>query len=258
MKILAVENKPFHELLYRTTGDKGSKSFISLPFYKVKVDTLPSGVTSFIATSDLQGREQNKETNRLVGEAVAEELALLNELGEIPNIDLILLAGDLYDYPECGKRGGSGVVTSVWNAFAERFKHVIGVHGNHDIVEDELLKSNINILDDDVIEFEGLKLGGVGGIIGRADRNQRKTEEHFTKALKSVTKKLPDITLLHQGPDDPVNAQFGQAFIREYFEKNGEGIILFGHCHWDIPFLEKGIGNNQVLNVDNRLYLFTE
>ncbi len=67
---------------------------------------------------------------------------------------------------------------------------------------------------------------------------------------------MPDITLLHQGPDDPISKQYGQAFIREYFEKNGEGIVLFGHCHWDIPFLE--IGDNQVLNVDNRLYLFSE
>jgi hypothetical protein len=60
MKILAVENKPFHELLYRTTGDKGQESFITLPFYKVKVDVMPEGMKSFIATSDLQGREQIK------------------------------------------------------------------------------------------------------------------------------------------------------------------------------------------------------
>ena len=256
MKILAVENKPFHELLYRTTGDKGQESFITLPFYKVKVDVMPKGVKTFIATSDLQGREQNKESNQLVGEALAEELSLLQELGEMSNIDLILLAGDLYDYPECGKRGGSGLVTSVWNAFSDRFKQVIGVHGNHDIVEDELLNSNVNIIDGNTINYEELMLGGVGGIIGRPDRNQRKTEEHFTKALKSVTKQQPDITLLPQGPDDPLNKQLGQAFIREHFEKNGEGIVIFGHCHWSVPFIE--IGKNQVLNVDNRLYLFTE
>ncbi|MGK0234508.1 MAG: Icc protein [Psychroserpens sp.] len=256
MKIIKIEDKPFYELVYRTTGDKGQESFVTLPFYKVKVDVMPQGMNSFIATSDLQGRELNKESNRLVGEAVVEELALLQELNEIPSIDLILLAGDLYDDPELGKRGGSGIVTSVWNAFAERFNHAIGVHGNHDIVEDELLNSNINILDGDVIDFKGLKLGGVGGIIGRADRNQRKTEDKFTKALKSVTKKAPDIKLLHQGPSDNVNKQLGQEFIREHFEKSGDGIIIFGHCHWDVPFIE--IGSNQVLNVDNRLYLFTE
>jgi Icc protein len=107
-----------------------------------------------------------------------------------------------------------------------------------------------------VIELNGLKLGGVGGIIGRADRNQRKTEELFAKALKSITKKNPVITLLHQGPDDPINNQLGQAFIREHFEKNGKGIVIFGHCHWDVPYIE--IGDNQVVNVDNRLYLFSE
>jgi len=259
MKILAVENKPFHELLYRTTGDKGQESFITLPFYKVKVDAMPmsNGITSFIASSDLQGREQDKGSNRLIGEAVAEELLLLQELSEIPNIDLILLAGDLYDYPECGKRGGSGLVTCVLNSFAKKFKHVICVHGNHDIIEDELLMSNINILDGNTIDFGGIKLGGVGGIIGRPHRNQRKTEKHFTKALKTVTKQQPDITLLHQGPDDLINnGEFGQTFIREHLEKEGEGIVIFGHCHWKNPFIE--IGKNQLLNVDNRLYLFTE
>ena len=119
-----------------------------------------------------------------------------------------------------------------------------------------VLNSNINTLDNDVVDYAGLTVAGIGGIIGRADRNQRKTEAHFGKALKSVTKKKPAITLLHQGPDDPINDQFGQSFIREHFEKNGDGIVIFGHCHWDLPFLE--IGDNQMLNVDNRLYLFSE
>lgn len=108
---------------------------------------MPDGINTFVVTSDLQGREENKINNRLVGEAVADELALLQELGEIPQIDLVLLAGDLYDHPDCGKLGGTGIVTSVWNAFADKFEQVIGVHGNHDIVEDNLLKSNVKILD---------------------------------------------------------------------------------------------------------------
>jgi hypothetical protein len=90
MIIIKIEDKPFYKLVYRTTGDKGQESFVTLPFYKVKVDVMPQGMNSFVATSDLQGRELNKENNRLVGIAVAEELALLQELGEIPSIDLIL------------------------------------------------------------------------------------------------------------------------------------------------------------------------
>ena len=45
-----------------------------------------------VATSDLQGREQDPK-NRLLGELVAEELAVLHELGEIPFIHGVLLAG---------------------------------------------------------------------------------------------------------------------------------------------------------------------
>ena len=81
---------------------------VVLPFYKAIVDELPKGISSFVLTSDLQGREQNKKTNRLVGEAVAEELSLLFELGEVPQINFIALAGDLYDHPELHKLGGTG------------------------------------------------------------------------------------------------------------------------------------------------------
>lgn len=99
---------------------------------------------------------------------------------------------------------------SVWNAFAESFNHVIGVHGNHSIVENELLNSNINTLDEYLIDYAGIVVSGIGGIIGPADRNQRKTKEHFGKALKAVSNKKSVITLLHQGPDDPINDQFSQ------------------------------------------------
>lgn len=62
--------------------------------------------------------------------------------------------------------------------------------------------------------------------------------------------------ILHEGPDDPKSKQLGKSFIREHFEDNGSGIVIFGHCHWKVPLIE--IGENQFLNVDNRLYIFTE
>ncbi|WP_162933122.1 metallophosphoesterase [Roseovarius sp. EL26] len=228
---------------------------MALPFYRATVDILPEGVSSFILTSDLQGREQDQEANRLVGEAVAEELSLLYELGDIPFSNFVALAGDLYDHPELHKLGGTGDVTAVWNAFAKHFKFVVGVHGNHDIVDPQLMAKNTLVLDGTTCEIAGVSIGGVSGIIGRTDRNQRKSEKDFIKALQKVVREKNDLILLHQGPADLENAQLGEPEITSHLKSYGSGVVAFGHCHWEIPMIE--IGKNQALNIDNRLYVVT-
>jgi Icc protein len=256
LKFIEVSETPFHELRYRSSGRGGEIRDVVLPFYRAIVDSLPKGVSSFVLTSDLQGRENDKNTNRLVGEAVAEELSLLCELGEIPKINFVGLAGDLYDYPEMHKLGGSGDVTSVWNAFAREFDLVIGVHGNHDIVIDSELAHNTVILDGTSTKLNGIEIGGVSGIIGRSDRNQRKSEGDFLKELGKVTNTKSSLILLHQGPEDTVNNQIGEPLITQHLENNGDCIVVFGHCHWNKPLVT--IGKNQVLNVDNKLYVVSE
>uniref|UniRef100_UPI0035323441 metallophosphoesterase family protein n=1 Tax=Agarivorans sp. TSD2052 TaxID=2937286 RepID=UPI0035323441 len=206
-------------------------------------------------TSDLQGREQNKKTNRLIGELVAEELSLLSELGEIPPISFVVLAGDFYDHPELHKLGGTGDVTNVWNAFAKEFPYVIGVHGNHDIVVESHLASNTIVLDGSSKNYLGVRIGGVSGIIGRSDRNQRKSKQEFMSALAKVTTVKNDLILLHLGPADITNSQLGELEITNYLLSKSKGIVAFGHRHWSKSFIE--IGKNQVLNVDKRLYLVT-
>jgi len=241
---------------YRSSGTGGAIRIVQLPFYKAKVDMLPNGVECIVATSDLQGREIGEE-NRLVGEAVAEELKLLAEIDEIPAIASILLAGDLYDYPDLRKVGGTGDVTPVWNAFARISPIVVGVHGNHDKVREADMVSNTYVLDGEIRKILGLRIGGISGIIGREDRNQRKSERNFEKILKNALTESTQVMLMHQGPDDPINDQMGNAMIREYMEsKKGSALVVFGHCHWDTPIID--VGNNQVLNVDNRVVVLTE
>jgi len=255
MKILKIESQSFHEINYKSSGPSGKIRNSSLPFFRATVDKLPEGIPSIVVASDLQGREI-KCTNRLLGEVVAEELTLLYELEQIPYVNLVILAGDLYDYPDCRKLGGTGDVTSVWNAFAHRFDKVIGVHGNHDIVIEELLNKNVNILDCTSDTFLDLKVGGISGIIGRIDRNQRKSEEHFRNELIKLIALKNDITILHQGPDDLENSQKGEPMIRECLENKGAGLVVFGHCYWNNPLIN--IGSNQVLNVNNKLFLLEE
>lgn len=189
----------------------------------------------------------------MVGEVVAEEIALLSELGEIPEVNFALLAGDLYDYPDLHKLGGTGDVTSVWNAFASRVDSVVGVLGNHDTINPIDLAVNARVLDGTSCDVAGIKVGGVSGIIGSSNRNQRKPEEVFLKCLQNVTGSRNDIILLHQGPEDAVNNQVGSPSITDHLLREGRSIVLFGHTPWHKPYIS--VGDNQALNVDKRVYI---
>ncbi|WP_411992079.1 metallophosphoesterase family protein [Agarivorans sp. DSG3-1] len=255
MKFLAVSEAPFYEIKYRSSGRGGEVRNVVLPFYKAIVDQLPQGISSFVLTSDLQGREQNQKTNRLIGELVAEELSLLSDMGEIPSISFVALAGDFYDHPQLHKVGGTGDVAGVWNAFAKEFPIVVGVLGNHDIVAESHLASNAIVLDGNSKNCLGIRIGGVSGIIGSSDRNQRKSQPEFMRALAKVTSVKNDLILLHLGPEDTVNSQKGDPEITNHLLTKDTGIVAFGHHHWRKPFIE--LGKNQMLNVDKRLYLIT-
>jgi len=255
MKIIGIDELPFHELRYVSSGRRGKVQACVLPFQCVWVDKLPDGVSAIVVTSDLQGREKGG-ANRLLGEVVCEELELLCDMGEIPAVNGLVLAGDLYDYPECHKRGGTGDVTSVWNAFASAFPSVVGVHGNHDTVDEAALNADVTVLDGNITECMGLNIGGVSGIIGREDRNQRKSEADFSKVLRQVLKKSPDMVVLHQGPDEPVSGRIGDPLVRELLEEQGSSIVAFGHCPWDDPYTE--VGEHQLLNVDGRVMLLLQ
>ena len=226
-----------------------------LPFYRVFVDVMPGDISAFVAMSDLQGREK-KGSNRLLGEVVAEELAVLEELGEVPKIDLTILAGDLYDYPDCNKKAGTGDISSVLNAFAAHFPNVVAVLGNHDMLGQAALADNVTVLDGDSCMIKGIIIGGVSGIIGRPGKNQRKDEASFLKAMEKATRKGLDLLVLHEGPKGPELDQYGSEAIKEFLLcQKRIGLVLFGHSFWERP-LER-IGAVDVLNLDSRVFVFT-
>ncbi|MEZ6040302.1 MAG: hypothetical protein R3C20_07335 [Planctomycetaceae bacterium] len=76
----------------------------------------------------------------------------------------VILAGDFYTVPNLDKRGGSGDVTSVWQAFARQFKWVVGVAGNHDIFGNseapaQRISANSHYLDGQRVMLSGLVPG---------------------------------------------------------------------------------------------------
>ena len=252
MKIIDIASEPFHTLYFRSSGRNGKPESRFLPFYHVRVRGLPASIPSIVVSADLQGRESGGK-KRLLGLAVADELVMLQKSKAIPKVGLVVLAGDLYDVPDCDSRGGTGKVTKVWKGFAKHFPFVTGVHGNHDIVTAEKLKDNVKILDGERFTYQGLELGGVSGVIGRTDRNQRKTQKAFMACLDKVTKKVTDLVILHEGPDDPASGQRGNPVIREHFEKEKTGLLVFGHRFWKQPF--QTIGKNQILNTDSKVFI---
>ena len=86
----------------------------TLEVFSAKVDLLPSPIDALVVASDLQGRETELSSEdgprRLLGEVVAEDLAVLSELGKLPSIDRmgVILCGDLFSRPALDRRGGSG------------------------------------------------------------------------------------------------------------------------------------------------------
>lgn len=252
LRVVDVEHEPFQTLAHRTSGPSGKPLRNHLPFHRAWATGLPDGVDTLIFASDLQGREDGS-ANRLMGVAVAEALLALVAEGKIPQPQAAFLCGDLYDYHDCHKRGGTGPVDEVFEAFAELAPQVLAVHGNHDeLAAPKALPKNTRILDGQVRNMAGLRVGGVSGIIGNPSRHQRRDEDAFLAVMESATARRPHLMLLHQGPEDTERGRRGDPGVTLSLQTGYAGLTVFGHTHWDWPWLIP-LGDGQALNVDGRV-----
>lgn len=265
MRVLDWSPSPIHEVPYRFAGQSGRVEASSLLVTRATVESLPDGLDAIVLTSDLQGREWPAKLGmaaRLLGEVVAEELALLADLGTLPPVDRVgvVLAGDLYAKPDLAAgRGGSGDVRVVWEAFRSRFRWVCGVAGNHDrfgIGPSDLAAftsyAGVTYLDGGVATLDGLHVAGVGGIVGKASRDFRRTEDDYRATLTRLLAAGPDLVIVHGGPDVPGANLRGSELVRSCLLGAAPTFVVCGHCHWDVPFQTLANGT-QVCNVDARV-----
>lgn len=271
MKIIQFEPVPFRILPYLNAG-RGSGQFTKdpLPIHRAIVDRLPDDTDAIIVTADLQGREvfakgrpHSFDGLRLLGETLPAELAddILRDIGEFDRRRIgVFLAGDFYTVPALDKRGGSGDVTTVWEAFAEQFGWVVGVAGNHDTFGENRTKprrlpANAHYLDGEVVRIGGLTIAGLGGIIGNPQRIQRRTEDDYLQCLEELLLQEPEILISHDGPDASYG-QTGNSNVRYVIDQLPPPLLIRGHSHWYDPFATLASGT-QVLNVDARVVVLT-
>ena len=195
MKILSIDQAPIMEFQFLNAGRRPGEFFVDqLPIHTAIVDKLPQDCDAVIVAADLQGRELFPKLQlnsspaglRLVGEVLPEFLVneLLYGLSIEPSKVGVFLAGDFYTVPALDKRGGTGDVSAVWREFGEYFQWVVGVAGNHDTFggprqSRPRFSGNLNYLDGASLDIGGIKIAGIGGVIGNPSRLHRRTEDDF-------------------------------------------------------------------------------
>lgn len=140
MRIIEFYSEPICEIPYLNAGRSPSLFFEDrIPVHAAVVEGLPEELSGMVVTADLQGREMFEDSAgqppRLLGEILPERLARdILPLFEFEDGKSVIagLAGDFFTVPDLDRRGGSGDVTPVWDAFAAEFTFVTGVAANHD------------------------------------------------------------------------------------------------------------------------------
>jgi Icc-related predicted phosphoesterase len=265
MQILQLSAKPFHRTSYLNAARGGGVEHQHLPWLQGTISRLPQGLDALLVTSDLQGvvKDWHTQQSDLLGVAVARAYQELYLQGLVPQPDRVgvILAGDLYAAPNGDKRGASGNVASVWLAFAQRFKWVAGVQGNHDRFGSDRQKlnlqcyNNIFLFDYEVAELGDICIGGVSGVMGDPAKTAYKLEADFLTELSLVLDQSPDLLILHQGPFGQ-HAQRGSALVQDTLLRKPPPLTVCGHVHWQNP-LAQLTATSQILNVDSRLVLLS-
>lgn len=261
IQITSINPDPIEQISFLTIPKNSIEpAEFQLPVYKGKVTGLPKNIESIVVTSDLQGVVIIHNETILLGEFLAEQLQLIYSY-YFPDIKLknsiAFLCGDMY--ANLIKRGQGGNPTYVWEKFSNTFGYTIGIAGNHDHFEDGITHinqlENTTLLTNNVVKIKDITIAGLSGIIGRPDKNFRLDETTYTKALRSLLKKKPDILLTHLSPMIPEKNLLGEILLTTELQNAEKTIMFCGHSHWDIIKPQTISNTTQILNADSKVYI---
>ncbi|MDP4198244.1 MAG: hypothetical protein Q8922_04995 [Bacteroidota bacterium] len=261
MRIEQFNPEPICLIPYRKLDNDNVVRDHEYPVFECRASGLPEGIEAIVCTSDLQGVHSSpaSKQNILSGVHVASSLRQYFELHEYanPQKTLAVLAGDFYTELNLGGRGGFGYADEVWQAFASAFGHVVGVAGNHDDFRLTLRDGypNLHLLHDEDRRSCGLKIDGIGGIIGHSTKlPMRHSEAAFTAMFHRQFGAQLDILVMHDNPErfDPFFSGLSQLAVGT----SSPPVIIFGHRKLREPLreLENGV---QLLSVNERVVILT-
>ena len=241
----------------------------SLPFLHGQVD-LPAGtgLEAVIVLSDMQCYEATPragQARRLMSHALIEVLSELGEQGHIPapGSTGVILAGDFHAEANLIDRGGIGDVQDVWLHFADRFRWVAGVAGNHDLFHGEArfpdsfdAMDNVFALHGRSVVVDGIKLAGFSGICGNSRKPWRNSDRETERGIAELLMHRPDVLILHQGPQEN-GARSLDDVVGATVDTHGPKLplLVFGHRHWPEALNQRG--ETMLLSADSRIVLLT-
>ena len=177
--------------------------------------------------------------------------------GKLKDYDLILSCGDL-------KASYLSFIVTMARA------PVMYVHGNHDTGYSRKPPEGCDCIEDQLIEYKGLRILGLGGSRRYRPGEHQYSEKEMRKRIRKLRFKLwwhkgVDIVIAHAAPfgvgDDTDICHRGfEAFV-ELIEKYQPRYFLHGHIHMnygqDIQRI-KELGKTKVINVYERYELDVE
>ena len=174
--------------------------------------------------------------------------------GKLKSYDLILSCGDL-------KASYLSFIVTMARA------PVLYVHGNHDTGYSRKPPEGCDCIEDQLIEYKGLRILGLGGSRRYRPGDHQYTEKEMRRRIRKLRFKLwwhkgVDIVIAHAAPfgvgdDSDICHRGFEAFV-ELIEKYQPKYFLHGHVHMnygqDIQRI-KELGNTKVINVYERYEL---
>ena len=100
------------------------------------------------------------------------------------------------------------------------------------------VSGSVHYLDNDRLRIEGLRIAGLGGIIGNPRRPRRRTDDEYLLLLEALLESRTDILLVHDGPDAPLPGFRGSPLVRELVEQLRPSLVVRGHAHWERALVE--------------------